>query len=485
MSRRPLFAAERLSSAVARVVPNGAQRSILCLAYALLTGCGGGASAGGRAIAVVPTPTPIPTPVPTPTGPARLPTHIVVIVQENRTVDNLFNGFPGADTVRTGLNSFGKMQPLQRVPLDAVFDVDHSYKTFVEEYDDGKMDGWNKAGFVCPQGGVPCTGLTQYGYVPPEQVAPYWTLAKQFTMADHVLQTNESSSFPAHQYLIAGQSGGYDADHLAMADSPTHTTSGCPHTHLIVVPTINMTTSYPGVLDHPILPCLDYRTIFDLMDEKGLTWRYYAPSFQYTYNIWVAPFAISHIWNSNLKYNVVTPQTTILTDIQNHQLASLSYVIPEDKLSDHSGNCTLAGPDWVATVVNAIGESKYYWKNTAVFVVWDDWGGWFDHYVPTKPADSPNDPYEYGFRVPLIGISAYSRPGYVDHTPRDFSAILGFVERSFDLPSLNARDKTTDDLFSMFQFTSLHPLRYVPIDTNGYTPSYFLRHPIDTSPIDY
>jgi phospholipase C len=312
---------------------------------------------------------------------------------------------------------------------------------------------------------------------------PYWTLASHFAFADHVLQTNEGSSFPAHQYLIAGQSGGFDHDHLAMADSPNSATAGCPVAGLIV-PTIDMTTSFPSTEANPIFPCLNYNTIFDLLAAKQLTWRYYAPSYQYKYNIWVAPFAVSHIWNTNARYNVVTPETQVLTDIQDHTLANVSYVVPETQYSDHSGNCTLQGPDWVATVVNAVGESKYYWKNTTVLVVWDDWGGWYDHYVPNRPARSPNDPYEYGFRVPLIAISAYSRPAYVDHTERNYAAILGFIEHVFGLPSLNTRDADTDDLSPMFQFTSLHPLPYVPIDTNGFTPSYFLNHKIDTSPLD-
>src|ERR1700722_12941082 len=110
------------------------------LAYA---GCGGGASGGGvSGMRVPPTPTPTPTPVPTPTGPAQLPTHVVVIVEDNRTVDNLFNGFPGADTVRAGLDSHGQMQQLRPVPLDAPFDVDHAYGGFLVEYDGGKKGGW-------------------------------------------------------------------------------------------------------------------------------------------------------------------------------------------------------------------------------------------------------------------------------------------------------------------------------------------------------
>jgi phospholipase C len=455
----------------------------LACAPLLLPGCGGGAASGPPPpgpSGATPTPVPTRTPTPAPTGPAVLPSHVVVIIQENRTVDNLFNGFPGADTVRQGRNSQGQMVTLAPVDLDVKWDVAHAYNAFVTEYNNGAMNGWDRATLACFISYCP-PPVTAFAYVKPAEVAPYWELAKQFAFADHVLQTNEGSSFPAHQYLIAGQSGGGDSDHLAMADSPDTPTGGCNINHA-TIPTIDMTKPFPAVEGSPIFPCLDYNTILDEMTAKGLSWRYYTPTFN---NIWAAPIAIQHIWFSSAAQNIVAPETQILSDVANHQLANLSYVVPELSLSDHSGWSTLQGPDWVGTVVNTIGSDPYYWKNTTVIVLWDDWGGWFDHYATHHPSDSPQNPYEYGFRVPLIAISGYVKwAGYVDHTPRDMTALLGFLEHVFGLPSLGQRDRSTDDLFSMFDFNLLTPLPYKRVDTGGFTPSTFRYRLTDTRTVD-
>ena len=104
----------------------------------VMSGCGGGGGAGSTPRVVA-----TPTPSPTPTGPERLPSHVVVIIQENRSFDNLFNGYPGADTAQSGLNSRGETVPLQPVPLNAEFDVGHAYGAFVVEYNNGAMNGWD------------------------------------------------------------------------------------------------------------------------------------------------------------------------------------------------------------------------------------------------------------------------------------------------------------------------------------------------------
>jgi len=477
--RRPLDA-----RALPALSPRCAALTIALLSAAVsLQGCGGeGASGPPPAAAGGNSPSPLPTrtPTPAPTGPAVLPSHVVVLIQENRSVDNLFNGFPGADTVTSGVNSKGQTVQLQPIGLNVHWDVGHAYSAFVTEFNNGKMNGWDLAPLACFIGSCP-PPVTPFAYVKPADVVPYWELAKEFSLADHVLQTSEGSSFPAHQYLIAGQSGGGDSDHLAMADSPDTPTGGCNINHA-TIPTIDMRASFPAVEGNPIFPCLDYNTIFDELTAKGLSWRYYTPTFN---NIWAAPIAIHHIWFTSQAQNIVAPETRILTDIAAHKLANVSYVVPEVSLSDHSGYATLQGPDWIGTVANAIGDDPYYWKNTTVIVLWDDWGGWFDHYATHHPPNFPHDPYEFGFRVPLIAISAYvKQAGYVDHTPRDMTAVLGFLEHVFGLSSLGQRDRDTDDLFPMFNFNSLSPLPYKRVDTGGYTPSTFRYRITDTRDVD-
>jgi len=126
--------------------------------------------------------------------------HVVIIFQENRTPDNLFHGLPGADIASTGVDSLGRVVPLVPVGLRTNYDIDHSHRGFTAAYNNRLMNGFDKERIVCTFG--QCPGATQYAYVPPSQVAPYFTMAQQYTFADRMFQTNEGPSFPAHQYII-------------------------------------------------------------------------------------------------------------------------------------------------------------------------------------------------------------------------------------------------------------------------------------------
>src|SRR4029077_763074 len=140
--------------------------------------------------------------------------------------------------------------------------------------------------------------------------------------------------------------------------------------------------------------------------------------------------------------NVITPPTQILTDIANHQMPAVSWVIPDGQNSDHAGKTnTTGGPSWVASIVNAIGNSSY-WSNTAIVITWDDWGGWFDHVPPTVVNDgvSWGSGYVYGFRVPLIVVSPFAKAGYISHVKHDFGSILNLIEGTFGLSSLGYAD---------------------------------------------
>lgn len=128
--------------------------------------------------------------------------------------------------------------------------------------------------------------------------------------------------------------------------------------------------------------------------------------------------------------NVISPQTKILRDVSNGNLASVSWVTPDWIDSDHTGSGYNRGPSWVASIVNAVGESPY-WKSTAVVVVWDDWGGWYDDLPPPQ-----QDFRGLGIRVPCIVISPYARRGYVSHTVYEFGSIVKLVEEIFGLPPI-------------------------------------------------
>jgi phospholipase C len=140
------------------------------------------------------------------------------------------------------------------------------------------------------------------------------------------------------------------------------------------------------------------------MDAQGVSWRYYA---YLDHSIWSVFDAIRDIrYGSDWTNNIITPPPQFFTDLQNDTLAQVTWITPDRAFSDHSGaNATAEGPDWVGDIVNAIGASPY-WNSTAIFVTWDDWGGWYDHVAPPQV-----DVMGLGFRVPLIVISPYAQHG--------------------------------------------------------------------------
>ena len=250
--------------------------------------------------------------------------HVVIVIQENRSVDNFFNGFPGADTVRTGKSTKGPVD-LRPVDLDFPADVDHQHRAFVRGYDGGKMDGWLSVATQPRQ-----DPEFPYAYVPREQIEPYWTMAEQYTFADRMFQSNGGPSFPAHLYLIAGQSE-YTANNPNHIETG-HYAWGCDSPENATVSVIGPS----GDEQRGPYPCLNFRTLADEMDEHGVSWRYYAPSIDSVGNIWSAFDAIRHIRYGPDWDNVVSPETRVLNDIAADDLPSVTWVVPTAQNSDHA-----------------------------------------------------------------------------------------------------------------------------------------------------
>ncbi len=371
--------------------------------------------------------------------------YVVVIFQENRSTDNLFHGLPGADIANSGKNSKGKTIRLTPVPLMGTYDVDHSHRSFLKMYDNGKMDGADKIPVVCNKGAKNCPPQNpQFKYVNPSDVVPYFQLAKKYSFADHMFQTNQGPSFPAHQFIISATSAPTATSNLFAAEEPVGVVNAFENTGCTAPPKEYVLLIDPeGSESQQMFPCFDHPTLTDLLDNAGVSWRYYTPSAK---SIWTGPNAISHIRFGSDWKNVILQPNQILSDIKNNQLAAVSWVIPTWAESDHPKNNKGLGPAWVASIVNAIGASPY-WSSTAIFVTWDDWGGWYDHVAPTI-----YDSYEYGFRVPLIVVSPYAKTAYVSKVTHDFGSILKFTEKVYGLPSLGYADARADDLFDCFQF---------------------------------
>ena len=398
--------------------------------------------------------------------------HIVIIFQENRTPDNLFQDpvltSRGADIANSGVNSLGQAIPLTPIDLGTTgsnpqnYDLSHAHAAFVKMYDGGKMDGANliacSPAANCPPNAHP---NAQFMYVKPADVQPYFALAEQYTFGDRMFQTNEGPSFPAHQFIIAGTSAPTATSPLFAAENPALSPAGCIAPPLNVVAMIDANgaeTTQPAQY-----PCFEHPTVTDLLSAQNLSWRYYAPS---AGSIWTGPDAIDHICvpqtvagtptctGAEWTANVIIPQTQVLTDIANGQLAQVSWVIPNGTSSDHALSNDGSGPSWVASIVNAIGNSAY-WANTAIIITWDDWGGWYDHVPPPVVNDgvSWGSGYVYGFRVPLIVVSPYAKTAYVSHVTHDFGSILKFIETAFHLTSLGYADARADDLSDCFDLS--------------------------------
>jgi phospholipase C len=344
-------------------------------------------------------------------------------MQENRSFDNLFRGFPGADTAQTGLDQ-GIPVALRPTPLGNGPDLDHTHTGWWKQWDGGKMDNFAISGTLLP-----------YSYILPEEIAPYWTLARQFTLGDRMFQSNTGPSFVAHQYMIAGQSA-------KASENPSGGVWGCDAKPDARVPLLGPNgTDLPGVY-----PCFDYQTMADLLDARGITWRYYAPgSGTDRFFILSAYQAIRHIrFGPDWPVKVTSPETRVLTDIANGDLAQVTWIVPAFNNSDHPG-APAQGPDWVGDIVNAIGASKY-WNSTTIFIAWDDWGGFYDHVPPPQTDD------------------------------------MRYMEEVFGLPSLGTRDRNADDFHDCFDMTQ-PPTPYAPVKTN-HSAEFFLKQKPSGPPDD-
>jgi phospholipase C len=396
--------------------------------------------------------------------------HVVIIVQENRTPDNLFNGLPGADTVSSGQNSYGQIIELHRVPLATPYTLIHTHPAFKTEYADGQLNGFDKDRTGCHRGArCPPADMRAYGYVERNDVKPYLTMAEQFTFADHMFQTNQGPSFPAHQYILSGTSTIRNDSTLRASENVASpgddNAGGCDSPPDSTVAVIDLA----GKENQRVFPCFSWRSLPELLEAHGLSWRYYQAHLGA--GTWHGPDAIRQLRDSpEFSEDVVAPPARVLTDIAEGRLANVVWVTPTAKASDHSGLNDGSGPSWVASVVNAVGESQY-WNDTAIFITWDDWGGWYDHVRPIE-----YNSYELGFRVPLIVVSPYAKRRFVSHRQHEFGSIHKFVEKTFGLGSLGTTDVRADDLSDCFDFSS-RPHRFRPIPA-PLAPSYFLKQPI-------
>ena len=388
--------------------------------------------------------------------------HVVFIVQENRSFNNFFMGYPGATTQNYGYNTHGQKIVLHAENLGTGWDLDHSAGAFFNECNGrGKlpgtkcrMNGWNTERVAQDAPKHPA-----YAYVSREKIQAYWDIAQQYVLSDRTFASNLDGSFVAHQYTIAAY-----ASHAV--DYPL-TYWGCEGGPTDKVPTLKQDRS----LGRRIQPCFDDPSIGSEADQAGVSWRSYTGGPNDDGGLWNSYQANRRVYDGpDWNTNIVNPPSQFLTDVGNGQLADVTWITPIWGNSDHSGLYAKGGPAWIASLVNAIGESKF-WKTTAIFIMWDDWGGWFD---PVEPVYEDYD--GLGFRVPLIVVSPYAKNGTVTHVQYETASVLRYIEDNFGLPPLAASDGRANDPANdpaVFDYLQ-HPRPFKKI--GGGKPAAYWRH---------
>ncbi|HVN68142.1 MAG TPA: alkaline phosphatase family protein [Candidatus Binatia bacterium] len=393
--------------------------------------------------------------------------HVVYVVQENRSFDNLFQGYPGADTVSSGKSSEGQTIALQPVSLASEYDIDHSAEAMFAACDGTgplpgtqcRMDGFDREqAYGGPK-------HPQYVYVPHGESKPYFDMAHEWVLADRMFQSQLDESFVAHQYIIAAQA-------QSSVDLPQGFW-GCGGGRGDIVGIISQKRRENGFQ----APCFDYQTLGDELDRAGRSWRFYTSRYGAPSSgngaYWSSYQGVRHIYyGADWEKDVIAPQKRFLTDVSAGKLASFTWITPVCDDSDHVNCGGGYGPSWVAAIVNEIGRSRF-WKSTAIFVQWDDWGGLYDHVPP------PYEDYDgLGFRVPLLVISPYAKQNYVSHVQYETASVLRFAEDLYGLGQLAAADRrAASPAADCFDFTQ-SPRAFVPIQAPKGR-GFFIHQPAD------
>jgi phospholipase C len=403
----------------------------------VLSGCGGSSS----------NPTTV-----TPGTPNAAIKHIVFFIKENRTFDNYFGTYPGANGATTATDSTGQVVPL-RHQADQIPDIDHSSQGAKAAWDNGKMDKFDLLHSSVKKGSGASAPYTNNSLTQLYQsnIPDYWTYAQNFVLGDNMFSSLMGPSFPNHLYTIAAQSGGVVNNPKTDGNIGTLGKAslgwGCDVAHQ----TVQVENGSGAVSNQEA--CFNFQTLADELDAKHYSWRYYAPPSGTGGYIWSTFNAIKHIrYGPDWKFVVPTEQ--FMTDAASGNLPTVSWVVTPAQYSEHPPASVCVGENWTVRMLNSLMQGPN-WSSTAVFLTWDDFGGFYDH-VPPQQIDN----YGLGFRVPLLVISPYAKKGFIDHTQFEYSSMLRFAEDELGLPNLTNRDKAANDMMDAFDFSqnALPPL---------------------------
>ena len=392
--------------------------------------------------------------------------HVVFIVKENRTFDNYFARYPGAEGADLGRVSNGNEVLLQEATDVLEPDLGHSFADAVEAINGGRMDR-----FDLVQNGEALTGYTSFTR---KGIPNYWSYAENFVLSDHTFSSMYGPTFPEHLYTVAayaadivdnknptGGEGGYCADPAEQVTAFERNLSDAEKSEIVEAEGASYKPGdefdFADIVKYwtKIRACFDFEVIMDQFEDEGVSWRYYAAD-----GSWMnALLAIDHIYKDPKIWGPKVRDPAILKDggfgdrfIEDLEvsgkLPEATWIVPPPGTNEHPGGPSVCvGENWTVRHVNAIMNSKY-WKNTAIFITWDDFGGFYDHVPPPQ-----YDIMGLGPRVPMIIISPWTKQGFVDQTEYEFSSVLKFMETIFGLECMTDRDCGAANMMNAFDFT--------------------------------
>ncbi len=383
--------------------------------------------------------------------------HVIWIIQENRSFDNYFGTFPGADGIppSTCLPKLpGSKECVAPFHFEGPLPLDlgHEWESARAAYDNGKMDG-----FVWAEGS-PYT----MGYYDERDIPNYWKYARDFTLCDRFFSSLMGDSLPNHLYTVAAQNGG-------------------------LYKSVGTIQAVKYFLDDP--DAFSFASMVDLFAKASVSWKYFVetlpePSgqpFQDLHRLYYPNPKDFTLWNPLPGFKAVRDDPSRMANLvdlkeyfralQEGTLPQVSWIVPDFQDSEHPMQPPVQGMWYVTKLVNALMESPY-WKDSVIFLTWDDYGGFYDHVPPPEV-----DVYGYGPRVPMIVISPFAKRGHISHYTYDFTSVLKFIEERWGMPHLTARDHRANDMRDCFDFdqTSYPPV-VISIPTTGIPSGLVLPH---------
>ena len=400
------------------------QRSAMAIAGGALFSC-----TGGKVITKVQDPTPsIDTATPI--------KRVVYVMLENRSFNNVFGRFPGVETTDVGVE-LGVEKPLIRCPDWLPSDIPHDRAAHLNSVNGGRMDGF----------GNDATGFNYaYSVFDEDQIPNYFTWAREYGLSDHFFASVGGPSYPNHFFFIAGQAGGVldnpENIETQMRDGKAFKSWGCDAVGDDVY--VFVKDDEGNLTKHNT--CFGYRTVGEQLSDIGVDWAYYSAVPGQSGYFWNAYNGIANVIHTDLWPRHMRPVDRIVRDIEAERLPAVTWVTPRFELSDHPPESSGHAHNWVSDIVNAIMRSSM-WEHTAIFITWDEWGGFYDPVVPPQVDDTG-----LGVRVPLLTISPYTERGVIDTEIGEFSTPLRFISDNWGLDHLTPRIAKTHAFEHVFDF---------------------------------